>query len=94
MDLEESDVQVAVVGLTWIFLYPEDAEKSQTDRVRNAQGPTVWRRRPKRWWVRQWLDPDRRLQYGLLHRLMEELRQEDVDSFKNYLRMDQRCSSC
>ena len=83
MDLEESDVQVA-----------EDAEKSQTDRLRNAQGQTVRRRRPKRWWVRPWLDAERQLQYAHLHSLMEELGLEDVDSLKNFLRMDPRCSSC
>ena len=84
MDLEESDVQIAVVGLTWTLLYLEDADKCQTDRLRNAQRPTVRRRRPKRWWVRSWLDADRRLKYGHLHRLMEELRLEEVDSLKKF----------
>ena len=78
MDLEESDVQVAVVGLTWTFLYLEDAEKSQTDRLRNTQGLTVRRRRPKRSWVRPWLDADKRLQYAHLHHIMEELRRQFV----------------
>ena len=85
---------LAVVGLTWTFLYLEDAEKSQTDRLRNAQGPTLRRKRPKRWWVRLWLNADRRLQYGHLHCLMEEMQLEDVNLLKNFLRMDQRCLSC
>ena len=41
MNLEESDVQVAVVALTWTFLYLEDCKKSQTASLRNAQGLTM-----------------------------------------------------
>ena len=33
--------------------------------------------RRRRIWARQWLDVDRRLQYGHYHRLMYELRYED-----------------
>ena len=52
MDLRESDVQVAVVGLTWTFLYFENAKTSQKASLRNArrdsQEPIVGRRRSKR----------------------------------------------
>ena len=41
----------------------------------------------RRVWVRQWLDVDRRLQYGHYHRLMPELRYEDPVSFFNFLRV-------
>ena len=41
----------------------------------------------KRVWVRQWLDVDRRLQYGHYHRLMCELRYEDLVSYFNFLRV-------
>ena len=43
--------------------------------------------RRRRVWVRQWLDVDRRLQYGHYHRLMPELRYEDPVSFFNFLRV-------
>ncbi len=47
------------------------------------------RRAPRGWrvWVRQWLDVDRRLQYGHYHRLMYELRYEDPASYFNFLRV-------
>ena len=43
--------------------------------------------RRRRVWVRQWLDVDRRLQYGHYHRLMCELRYEDPSSYFNLLRV-------
>ena len=43
--------------------------------------------RRRRVWVRQWLDVDRRLQYGHYHRLMYELRYEDPASYFNFLRV-------
>ena len=45
------------------------------------------RRAPRRRivWVRQWLDVDRRLQYGHYHRLMYELRYEDPASYFHFL---------
>lgn len=46
------------------------------------------RRRPRRRprpWVRPWLTQERREQYGQYHTLMRELREEDVQSFQNYL---------
>ena len=41
----------------------------------------------RRWWTRQWLGPERRLQFGLYDQLMVELRTEDNESFENFLRM-------
>lgn len=41
--------------------------------------------KPRRWWVRPWLC---RRNKGNLHLLKEEL-EEDRDSFKNFLRMDE-----
>jgi hypothetical protein len=46
------------------------------------------RRRPRTMWVRPWLAADRRLQFGQYDQLMEELRLEDEQSFRNYLRME------
>ena len=43
--------------------------------------------RPRRCWVRPWLDVGRRLQFGHYHRLMPELRHEDPASFFNFLRV-------
>jgi hypothetical protein len=45
------------------------------------------RRRPKRWWVRPWLIPARRLEFGHYTRLMQELRVEDENAFTNYIRL-------
>ena len=45
------------------------------------------RQRRHRWWVRPWLTVERRLQYGQFETLMQELRNEDVASFKRYLRI-------
>ena len=47
-----------------------------------------WRqRRASNFWVRPWLQTERRLLYGHYDRLMEELRQEDQQSFFNFIRM-------
>jgi len=45
------------------------------------------KRRARRWWVRSWLTPARRLEYGHYNRLMRELRVEDENAFANYVRM-------
>ena len=45
------------------------------------------RRRAPRWWVRPWLTPARRLEYGHYNRLMQELRVEDENAFANYVRI-------
>ena len=90
MDIEDSDVAIAVAGLAWTLC----VQRTETERQRRArldvQGPVVRRRRrrPRRWWVRPWLDVDRRLQFGHYNRLMEELQMEDAESFRNFLRMD------
>ena len=39
----------------------------------------------RRVWVCQWLDVDRRLQYGHYHRRMYDLRYEDPASYFNFL---------
>ena len=39
-------------------------------------------------WVRPWRSVPRRLMYGHYHRLMRELRMEDIASFCNYMRME------
>jgi len=44
-------------------------------------------RRPKAFWVRPWLQAERRLRYGHYDRLTTELRREDQQSFFNFLRM-------
>jgi hypothetical protein len=45
------------------------------------------RRRRRTCWSRAWLGPERRRQFGLYDQLMVELRGEDTESFKNFLRM-------
>ena len=42
--------------------------------------------RPRKWWVKPWLR--RRAVFGQYNQLMEELRLEDPESFRNYMRMD------
>ena len=87
MDMFASEVQVAVVGIAWVLL--EEEENNRKENSHHIQGQQPARRaRPRRWWVRPWLDADRRLQYGHFHRLMEELRLEDTGSFTNFLRME------
>lgn len=58
---------------------------------RNAQLALILalrrRKRRHRWWVRPWLTIERRLHYGQYETLMQELRAEDVGSFKRYLRI-------
>jgi len=44
-------------------------------------------RKPKAFWVRPWLQAERRLLYGHYDRLMTELRREDQQFFFNFLRM-------
>ena len=41
----------------------------------------------KRFWVRTWLTEDERVSAGQYHNLMVKLRNDDVQSFTNYLRM-------
>ena len=90
MDLEDSDVEIAVAGLAWTLC----VQRTETERQRRARldvlGPVVRRRRrrPRRWLVRPWLETDIRLQFGHYNRLIEELRMEDAESFRNFLRMD------
>ncbi|XP_052230485.1 uncharacterized protein LOC127844379 [Dreissena polymorpha] len=45
------------------------------------------RRRQRRWWIRAWLGPERRRQFGLYDQLMIELRREDQRAFINIMRM-------
>ena len=45
------------------------------------------KRKPRRWWVRPWLDVGRRSDFGHYHRLMPELREEDPASYFNFLRV-------
>jgi len=46
------------------------------------------RRKKRSVWIRPWLRADQRLQFGHFSRLMEDLRVEDVKSFKNFLRLE------
>ncbi|XP_063957563.1 putative nuclease HARBI1 [Lytechinus pictus] len=45
------------------------------------------RRRPRSYWVRPWLQAERRLLYGHYTRLLNELRMEDTTAFFNFLRV-------
>ncbi|KAH3788173.1 hypothetical protein DPMN_166306 [Dreissena polymorpha] len=45
------------------------------------------RRRQRRWWIRAWLGPERRRQFGLYDQLMVELRREDQRASINIMRM-------
>ncbi|KAH3882345.1 hypothetical protein DPMN_006280 [Dreissena polymorpha] len=49
-------------------------------------------RRQRRWWIRAWLGPERRRQFGVYDQLMVELRREDQRAFINIMRMQPRCS--
>ncbi|KAH3748091.1 hypothetical protein DPMN_182528 [Dreissena polymorpha] len=45
------------------------------------------RRRKRRWWIRAWLGPERRRQFGLYDQLKVELRRDDQRAFINIMRM-------
>ena len=66
----------------------------QARQVQHVHQLLEWRRRrrrerqraePRTVWLRQWIG--RREEQGLYHKLLVELRQEDQQSFKNFLRM-------
>ena len=84
-------MKIAVVGLFWTFLQNE-RQRKHVARLRHGrnivQYPIVRRRgqQPQRCWLR--LDSERSLRYGHFYRLMEELRQEEGDSFRNFLWME------
>nr|XP_054753761.1 putative nuclease HARBI1 [Lytechinus pictus] len=61
----------------------QDAIALQVLRKRLRKG----RRRPRRYWVRPWLQAERRLLYGHYTRLLNELRMEDTTAFFNFLRV-------
>ncbi|KAH3844249.1 hypothetical protein DPMN_086505 [Dreissena polymorpha] len=45
------------------------------------------RRRQRRWWIRAWLGPEWRRQFGLYDHLMVEQRREDQRVFINIMKM-------
>ena len=47
-------------------------------------------RRNKILWIKKWIDR-RNINRGSLHLLHQELRVEDLASFKNFIRMDEDC---
>ena len=81
------------MGLLWALLR-NGRQRRQVERLRQgrniAHNPIVRRRgrQPRSCLVRPWLHSERRLQFGHFYRLMEELRLEDGDSFRNFLNME------
>ena len=79
------DVERQQAGLFIAYMHvqqvQDDANSVHLIQIRRR------RRAPRRRkvWVRQWLDVDRRLQYGHYHPLMYELRYEDPASYFNFL---------
>ena len=63
-----------------------DADMHRNDAVMAEHLRNEERRRRRRWWVRPWLL--RRPVLGQYESLMRELRDEDLQSFRNFLRMD------
>ena len=64
---------------------------TQHIQLLNLQNILQWRRRQRRKkrrsvWVRPWIG--RRLELGIYHQLMVELRREDPSAFHNFMRMD------
>ena len=45
------------------------------------------RRRDRGWWIRPWLTPTRRVEFGHYSKLMQELKVEDENAFVNCVRM-------
>lgn len=64
-----------------LLLNQQVAQVVQLNRIRAQRR----RRRRRRWWVRPWIG--RRIELGIYDRLMMELRNEDTDSFTNFMRM-------
>lgn len=72
----EEEVQLVAVGRALVEL--QELEELQEERRRN--------RRPRRWWVRP-MYVNRPI-HGHYHALMEELRLQDPQTFKEFLRVD------
>ena len=93
MDVDEPEVKRAAVGLLWALLR-NGKQRRQVERLRQgrsiAHGPIVSRRgrQPRRCLVRPLLHSERRLQFDYFYRILEELRLEDGDSFRNFRRME------
>ena len=65
-------------------LHQQGQQRDVEDAREIIQGRN--QRRARRYWVKPWLT--RRLDYGHYDRLMRELQNEDVASFRNFVRMD------
>lgn len=68
------------------LLLDEDQAMADVHAIENAQPDRRRRYRRKRWWVRPWIQ--RRPLFGQYEQLMEELKNEDVQSFINFTRFD------
>ncbi len=75
------DLQVAVAQLDMAML---QAEEEDEEAARPLRRPP----RPRRWWTRPWIL--RRGKFGHYEQLMVELANEDVQSYKNFVRMEPR----
>ncbi|XP_053390824.1 uncharacterized protein LOC128553673 [Mercenaria mercenaria] len=63
-----------IIAIVCVIMIMSAINLQHRDRLRGRQ------------WVRPWIA--RRGQYGAYHALMQELRQEDPRSYKNFVRMD------
>ena len=65
----------------------QQQNQQQNQQQEQQQEKQKKARKAKSCWVREWLSPERRLQYGQYTTLMEELRLEDQTGFENFTRI-------
>ncbi|KAH3769762.1 hypothetical protein DPMN_171038 [Dreissena polymorpha] len=67
----------------------QEVVQQQRNIHRFLRGRLTWRRgaRARNIWRRPWLHLKRRRQFGIYDQLMVELRSEDPETFKKFLRM-------
>lgn len=73
---------VAAMAHQEVFQQQINIYKFIRNRLRRRRGA-----RARRIWIRPWLHPERRLQFGIYDQLMLELRREDPRTFKKFLCM-------
>lgn len=75
--------QIQVHFFLWLELLEEEEKNKKKEKPRKKR-----KRTPRRWYVKPW--NQERSQYGHYHQLLPELRVNDPDSYRNYLRMDDK----
>ena len=87
MDERACVMALGILTLQSLSLLLMEEQRKQQEMVQQKKKKP---RKPKSCWTRDWLHPERRIQHGQYTTLLEELRLEDEQAFRNYTRMDPR----